>query len=172
LVDDGSQVGFGDILGSAFLSPKGPNAKGVIWGAGPALSLPFSRRAALGSGKWSIGPTVVALNQSNGTTTGFLANHLCSFAGDADRGAVNATFFQPFFSYTAKPQTTFALNSETTYDWMHSQWTIPVNLLLSQLVKVGAKPMQLSVGYKRYLEGPRNSPDWGIRLVGTLLLAK
>ena len=53
--------GTGDILQSAFFSPKAPTASGWIWGAGPALSLPTSTEDSLGSEKFSIGPTAVVL---------------------------------------------------------------------------------------------------------------
>ena len=75
-----------------------------------------------------------------------LANHIWSFAGDSDRGELNVTFLQPFLAYTFPSATTIALNSESTYDWASSQWTVPINLQLSQMVRVGELPMQLMLG--------------------------
>ncbi len=40
----------------------------------------------LGSGKWSVGPTAIVLEQSGSWTYGFLANHLWSIAGATCRG--------------------------------------------------------------------------------------
>ena len=45
-----------------------------------------------------------------------------------DKSAVNATFLQPFVAYTTKTFTTFGVNTESTYDWQNSQWTVPLNL--------------------------------------------
>jgi hypothetical protein len=49
------------------------------------------------------GPTAVLLKLGRGWTFGLLANHLWSFAGTHSRADVNATFLQPFISYTTKP---------------------------------------------------------------------
>jgi len=57
---------------------------------------------------------------SIGWTYGVLANHLWSVAGEGSRADVNATFLQPFVSYTTKTITTFGLNTESTYDWANS----------------------------------------------------
>jgi hypothetical protein len=61
------------------------------------------------------------------------------------------------------------VNTESTYDWHNSQWTVPVNLLVSQLVKLGKLPVQFVVGGKYYAEGPSGAPEWGLRFVVTPL---
>src|SRR5207245_11026401 len=55
----GSATGLGDINPSFFLSPAKPG--GVIWGIGPTITFPTASGRPLGSGKWRIGPTGVAL---------------------------------------------------------------------------------------------------------------
>lgn len=50
---------------------------------------------------------------------------------------MNATFLQPFVSYTTKKLTTFGVAAEATYDWENHQWSVPVNLSVSQLLKIG-----------------------------------
>lgn len=164
--------GNGDILQSFFFSPKAPTARGWIWGAGPALSLPTASREALGTGQFSVGPTAVALKQAGGWTYGMLASHLWSVAGEGDRQGVSATFMQPFTSYTTKTQTSFGVNTESTYDWNNRQWTVPFNLSVSQLVMFGKQPVSFLVGYRYYAETPRGGPDWGIRAQVTFLLPK
>ena len=76
------------------------------------FGLPTASDDLLGSEKWSAGPTGVALWQGHGWTVGALANHLWSFAGDDDQPAVNATFIQPFISYTTHDAWSFTLNTE------------------------------------------------------------
>ena len=104
----GSQTGTGEVVQSLFFSPKAPTASGWIWGAGPVLLLPTGSNDLLTTDKWGAGPTAVVLKQSNGWTRGVLANHIWSFAGDGDRADVNATFLQPFLTYTTPTQWTFA----------------------------------------------------------------
>ena len=133
---DHHQDGLGDIVQSFFFSPKEP-VGGWILGFGPALLYPSATDDKLGTEKWAAGPTLVALKQTGPWTVGVLANHLWSYAGDEDRRSVNSTFVQPFVSYITKTKTTFTLNSESTYDWNESQWTVPLNATVSQLVKLG-----------------------------------
>lgn len=134
-----SAGGLGDIVQSFFFSPKEP-VGGWILAAGPVALWPTATDGALGAGKWGAGPTVLALRQEHGWTYGLLANHLWSYAGWGDQ-QVNASFLQPFVSFTTKKQTTFGINTESTYDWQNSQWTVPINLTVSQLLKLGGQPM-------------------------------
>jgi len=164
--------GLGDILQSIFFSPKDPTANGWIYGAGPALLFPSATDDALGGEKWGAGPTAVALRQENGWTYGGLANHIWSYAGENDRSYISATFIQPFLTYTTSHHTTFAFNSESTYDWHDDQWTIPLNAMISQLVKFGNQPVSFQLGYRYYAEAPDYGPDWGLRFSITFLFPK
>jgi len=166
-----SAGGLGDIVQSFFFSPKEP-VGGWILAAGPVALWPTATDGALGAGKWGAGPTVLALRQEHGWTYGLLANHLWSYAGQSDRAEVNATFLQPFVSYTTKKQTTFGINTESTYDWQNSQWTVPINLAVSQLLKLGGQPMQFQLGGRVYAERPDGGPDWGLRFTVTFLFPK
>ncbi len=172
MIGTSSQTGLGDITQSLFFSPKEPGPGGVIWGAGPALLIPTATDGLLGTEKFGIGPTAVVLKQQHGWTYGALVNHIWSVAGNDNRDEVNSTFLQPFLAYTTKKQTTFTINSESTYDWQHEQWTVPINLMAAQLVKVGKRPVQFQIGAKYYAEGPSTAPDWGIRAAVFLLFPK
>jgi hypothetical protein len=164
--DSLDKFGLGDTVQSFFLSPK---ASAPIWGVGPVFLIPTATDALLGSEKWGVGPTAVVLKQDGPWTYGALANHLWDFAGDDGRNSINATFLQPFVSYITPTKTTFTLNSETTYDWQVNQWTVPINLTVSQLMKFGGQPVQAFVGARYYAEKPDNGPEWGLRLGLTFL---
>lgn len=133
--------GLGDILQSFFLSPKAP-VRGWIMGVGPVFLYPSATDVVLGGEKWGGGPTAVILRQESGWTYGMLANQLWSFAGTDRRQDVNATFLQPFLAYTTKTYTTFTFNTETTYDWENEQGTVPLNWMVSQLLRLGGQPLQ------------------------------
>jgi hypothetical protein len=165
-------TGLGDIVQSFFFSPKAPTADGWIWGAGPALLYPTASKDSLGSEKFGIGPTAVVLKQSNGWTYGVLGNHIWSVLGNDARANVNATFVQPFASYTTKTFTTYGINTESTYDWTNRKWTVPINVSVTQLVKLGGQPMSFALGLRGYAKAPDGGPDWGVRLVFTLLFPK
>ena len=95
---DDDQFGLGDITQSFFLSPVQPGPGGIIWGAGPVLLIPTATDDLLGSEKFGLGPTIVALKQSGPWTYGLLANHIWSVAGDDDRDDVSSTYMQPFLA--------------------------------------------------------------------------
>lgn len=168
-IDDAS--GLGDTVQSFFFSPKKP-VGGWILAAGPVALWPTATDSQLGGEQWGAGPTALALRQKGPWTFGMLTNHLWSYAGDDARAEVNATFIQPFVSYITSTKTTFTVNSETTYDWTGQQWSVPVNLVISQLFKVGSQPMQAFVGGRYYLEGPDGGPEWGLRAGLVLLFPK
>jgi hypothetical protein len=162
-----AQSGLGDITQSLFFSPKRPGKGGLIWGAGPAFLLPTATDKALGSGKWGAGPTLVVLKQAGPWTIGALANHIWSIAGKDDRDNVSATFLQPFLSFATRKATTLTVNLESTYDWKHKQWTVPINFSIAQLFppKVTGLtfPIQLQVGYRHYFEQAAIGPEDGVR---------
>lgn len=163
--------GLGDIVQSFFFSPKAP-VGGWIMGAGPVFLYPSASDDALSAKKWGAGPTAVLLKQDSGWTYGLLSNHIESFAGTSSRPDVSATFLQPILSYTTKTFTTFGLNTESTYDWQNSQWTVPVNATISQLIKLGKQPLQFQLGGRYYPEKPNGGADWGLRFAVTLLFPK
>lgn len=167
-----SEFGLGDTVQSFFFSPKAPTSGGWIWGAGPVFLWPTATDSALGSEKWGVGPTAVFLRQDSGWTYGLLANHIWSYAGESSRADISATFLQPFLSYTTKKFTSYTINTESTYDWKNHQWTVPLNASVSQLLKIGKQPINLSLGFKYYADGPSGGPDWGVRFNTSFLFPK
>ncbi len=169
----GDQFGMGDILQSLFFSPKEPTSGGLIWGVGPALLFPTATDDLLGTEKWAAGPTAVALKQQGPWTYGMLANHLWSYAGEDDRADVSATFLQPFLSHTTKTAWTYTLNTESSFDWENEEWSVPINALVSKLLKVGSQPVSVGAGLRYWADSPGGGPEGlGVRLVVTFLFPR
>lgn len=169
----GEQFGLGDITQSFFFSPKEPTSNGIIWGVGPAFLIPTATDTLLGGGKWGAGPTAVVLRQSGGWTVGALGNHIWSFAGQSDREDISSTFLQPFVSYTTADAWTFTLNTESTYNWETSEWSVPVNFTVGKLVKFGNQPISLTGGVRYWADSPEGGPSgFGARFVATFLFPK
>jgi hypothetical protein len=164
-----SDFGLGDTTVEIFFSPKATTSGGFIWGVGPALLLPTATQDALGGEKWGAGPTALVLKQEGLLTYGLLVNHIWSFAGNGHRNDISSTFIQPFYAYGAGHGRTYTLNLESTYDWKAGQWTIPVNIVASQVLKLGSQLASVGVGGRYYVEAPANGPEWGIRLFVTLM---
>ena len=171
--DAGNQFGLGDTTQSFFFSPKQP-FHGFVWGVGPAFGIPTATDSLLGSGKWSVGPTGVALWQGHGWTIGALANHLWSVTGDDDQPDVSSTFLQPFISYTTKDAWSFTLNTESTYDWETEEWSVPINFVVAKIVKFDKLPVQLFAGARYWAASPDGvgPTGWGLRWGFTFLLPK
>src|SRR5262245_13120998 len=78
-----STFGVSDVLTSFFFVPTRQSS--FTWGAGPVISFPSTSEPTLGTGKWSLGPTAVALKQTGPWTAGALWNQVWSVGGDEDR---------------------------------------------------------------------------------------
>lgn len=168
-----SQTGIGDITQSLFFSPKAPGPGGLIWGVGPVFLIPTGSEPELTTRKLGLGPTAVLLKQDGHWTYGALANHIWSVAGSDNRPDISSTFLQPFLSYTTPTAWTYTLNTESTYDWKNEQWAVPLNAMVSKLVKFGDQRVSLGGGVRYWADGPDGGPhDWGFRLVVTFLFPK
>lgn len=168
-----SEFGLGDTVQSLFFSPKAPTAGGWIWAVGPVFLVPTASDEVLGSEKWGIGPTALALKQQGPWTYGALVNHIESFAGESTRAYISATFVQPFLSYITPSKTTYSLNTESTYDWETEKWAVPLNFNIFQLLKLGNQMIQVGGGVRYWAASGDAGPDgWGFRLQFTLLYPK
>ena len=167
-----TSFGISDVVTSFFVSPtKGS----LVWGAGPVLLIPMTSDPSLGTERWGAGPTAVVLKQAGPWTVGGLVNHIWSYGGNADRAKVNQTFLQPFVAYGTKTGYTFTLQTESTANWEAAsgqKWTVPLNLQVSKVTRLGKRPMSLAVSPGYFLEKPDGGPKWKIRVALTLLFPK
>ena len=162
--------GIGDLTQSFFFASKEP-LNGWIVGAGPMLRLPTASDSALSGRKWGAGPTAVLLRQDDAWTYGALVSHVWSYAGWGD-SALNASSLQPFLSYTTESLLSFGIGTESTYDWTEHQWTVPFDVSISTLVRIGGEPVDFALGWRSYLERPDGGPNWGVKATITFMLPK
>lgn len=172
VIPDADQFGLGDTVQSLFLSPSKAEPFGLIFGVGPVALLPTATRDVLSAEKWGAGPTAVVLKQVGPWTLGMLANHIWSFAGAGERNDVDATFLQPFVTYTTKTATGFVVNTESTYDWKAEQWSVPLHAGVTQVLRIGGQLVQVGVFGRYWAETPLGGPEWGVRLPITLLFPR
>lgn len=151
-----SQFGQGDTLQSFFFVP--PTVNGFTWGAGPAIQYKTGTDRLLSTEKWGAGPTLVALQQTGPWTVGVLTNHIWSFAGDSGRDDVSNTFIQPFIAYAASGGWTYTLNTQSTYDWVAKEWSVPVLFQVSKLTTIGNQPVSLAAGVRYWAQSPNSGP--------------
>jgi hypothetical protein len=175
LVDGGTAAfGVGDITTSFFVSPA--KSSRFIWGAGPVIVLPSTSEPTVGTGKWSAGPTIVALMQEGPWTFGALWNQTWSFSGDPSRSDVNQMFLQPFLAYQATHTVTLTVQSEMTANWNadndDDRWTIPINVLVGKLASFGPFPASYQMGFGAFPVHPAVGPSWKVRAAIVLLLPR
>ncbi|MFK5878695.1 MAG: hypothetical protein QM478_04270 [Flavobacteriaceae bacterium] len=156
-----SETGLGDIAQSIFFSPKEVK-NGLVWGVGPVLLLPTATDTALGINKWGVGPNVLVLKLIGQWTVGALANHMWSYAGSG-LNDVNATFFQPFFTYASKTGASLTLASENTQDWNNDFFGGFAGIYYAKVVSIGKQKVQLGGGPKIFYGNNPLNAEWGLR---------
>ncbi len=168
----GTQSGIGDIVISAWASPKAATDNGWIWGVGAAALIPTG--SDISAHKWGLGPTAIALKQDGPWTYGGLGNHIWSTGGnDSVVENVNSTFIQPFISYVTPQAVSISLNTESTYDWENEQWSIPINLQVTKVTKIGNQLISYGAGVTYWAESPDNGPEgWGARAIVTFIFPR
>jgi hypothetical protein len=169
----GPVSGFGTVTFSLFFSPA--KSEGLTWGVGPVFGLPMTSDPLLGGGQWLMGPTGVALYQTGPWTVGALVNQQFSVAetGNQSRPYFSQAFLQPFVAYTTHTAWTFTLQSQSTYDWEGDpgqRWTVPINFLVSKLVKLGPFPFSIQTGAGYYAAHPDAGPTWRFQMAFIVLL--
>ena len=171
----GRQNAWGDLSIIAPVIPK-TKAKGVMYGLGPALSIPTASNDFTGSGKWSAGPVAVYFNgRTKGWQWGVLGWHLWDFAGDNDRESVSTTFAQPFIvKHFEKGWYAGTPDVPGTYNWETDNWTFPLGLRVGRVTKLGKQPVNLfgEVFGSPGDEGDAALPRWSAKISFTLLFPK
>lgn len=172
-VGSGRVFGLGDINYSLFVSPADPGP--VIWGVGPSLNFPTATDSRLGSGKFSIGPTVVLLTQPKPWSIGVLMRQLWSVAGQDDRADVSQFMIQPFANYNLDNGWYLYSDPAITADWEASssqRWTVPLGGGVGRIFTVGNQPMNVRGGAFYNVEKPSTAPDWYAKFTVQFLFPK
>ncbi len=166
-------TGLGDINPTFFLSPAKPGK--LIWGIGPSFILPTATNRVLGQGKWSAGPSVVALVQPGHWTIGALVNNVWNFAGRSDKPAVNQMLLQYFINYNLKKGWFTVLAPIITANWKASRsnvWTVPFGGGIGRIMKFGTQPVNLSVQFYGNATHPAGTSPWSMRMQLAFLFPK
>jgi hypothetical protein len=168
-----SAAGLGDINPTFFLSPAGSSK--LIWGVGPTMTLPTATDPMLGTGKYQVGPSVVALAMPGHWVIGALANNQWSVAGWGPHNQ-NNFLLQPFINYnlphgwylTTAPILTANWNAEH-----RDRWTVPVGGGIGRIVKLGGKlPVNFKLAAYDNVCTPRNGASWQLQFQIQFLLPK
>jgi len=161
--------GMGDTLVTAFFSPSKTSRH--IWGVGPAVQLPTATNTSLGTEKFSLGPSVVYLQQPGNWTVGILASQVWSVDGPKARDAVNQGFFQPFMNYSLGNGLSAGMMMEATVKWeaIGGKTTAPLLLTVNKVTTLGKRPVNFVIGAGPMVASPDGGPKWRFRLQAVFL---
>ncbi len=163
--------GLGDVVATAFFSPA--KSGRIIWGVGPVLLLPVATNNALGSEKFGIGPSIVALTQPGKWTLGILYNQIWSVSGANDRDDVNTLFLQPFANYNLGAGLSAGVMMEASANYEADEtWTAPLLLSISKVALLGKRPVNFQAAAGPTLANPDGGASWRFRLSATFLFPR
>jgi hypothetical protein len=139
----------------------------LIWGVGPQFTFPTATESAIGSEKYSAGPTAVVLTIDGHWVYGVLANNQWSYAGDDDRRKVNAMVVQPFVNYNLAKGWYLTSSPIMTANWAavdnDNIWTVPVGGGVGKILKIGQQPVNMQLAYFYNVEHPSGGADQQVR---------
>jgi hypothetical protein len=169
----GGEYGLGDMVPTFFFSPRKPGK--IIWGVGPALTIPTATNTILGQGKLSLGPSVVALAQPGHWTIGALTNNVWSVAGSDHRPSVNQMLLQYFISYQLKKGWYVTTSPILNANWKATSgniWTVPFGGGVGRVMKLGFQPVNITAQFYGNAVHPAGASPWGMRLQIAFLFPK
>lgn len=164
-LESGGTSGLGDITLMNWFSP--PSKGAFTWGVGPVTVWPTATDDALGSGKFSIGPSAVLVYMKPKWVAAAVINAWWSVAGDSDRPDVATFYFQPIVSYFL-PQKWYLTSAPVLLADLQAdagqRWTVPLGGGIGKMFNLGERPMDAQVQYFRYVVAPDGGPTWELRL--------
>jgi hypothetical protein len=165
--------GIGDMTPTFFLTPA--KSHKLIWGAGPMLVLPTATGRVLGQGKFSAGPSIVAVVQPGHWTLGALVNNVWSIGGQSGRANVDQMTFQYFINYNLKKGWYVSVSPIINANWKAASdnvWTVPVGGGVGRVLRLGFQPVNVSAAFYGNVVHPRGGSPWGMRLQIAFLFPK
>src|SRR5690554_2608510 len=168
--ESGYENGVGNVTFLGTLTLAKPSD--FSWGIGPVFMLPTGVER-LGFEKFSIGPSVIALKQTNGFTYGLLLQNFFSVAGPSSVEDVNYLYTQVILSKKLEKNWSVYSSPIITADWnapSAKQRTIPLGAGAGKLITHNRYlPINLKAGVFKYVAHPTDA-DWLIQAQATFIL--
>lgn len=166
----GSLAGLGDITYTGFLARDESKRRfKLIGGVGPTFILNTATDDRLGSGKWSVGPTLAFVSLPDPWVVGAVVGNFWSFAGDTQRRKVNLFLLEPFVNYNFPNGWYLTSTPAITANWAaennRNRWTVPIGGGFGKVVFRGEKrPINIKLQGFYFLEKQDLAPDWTLQL--------
>ena len=149
-VFSGRTTGFGDMMYVGLFSPQQPiktDLGGIFaWGLGFDVGLPTATEDILGSGKYTAGPSALAVYMGPKWKFGGLVTHFKDFASrDSSRADVNITNFQYFLFYSLSDTFSIGAAPNIICNWeqgSNNKCTVPIGIGFASTVNIGKVPVR------------------------------
>ena len=169
---DGRTTGFGDMYYVGLFSKKKPiyldNGAKAVWGLGFDVGLPTATEDVLGTGKWTVGPSALAIYLGHKWKVGGLLTNYWDFAGSDKRDDVRLSNLQYLYYYSLDSTTSVGAGPNIIADWEQSggdRFTVPVGLGINKTINIGKLPVRFGVEAMYSVHRPDNIPGarWDFR---------
>ncbi|MDR4462155.1 MAG: transporter [Nitrospirales bacterium] len=166
----GSLAGLGNIEYTGFFARDESKRRfKLVGGFGPTFIFNTATDDRLGTGKWSVGPTLALVSLPDPWVVGAVIRNLWSFAGDNQRRKVNVFLIEPFVNYNFPNGWYLTSTPPITANWKaeekRNRWTVPIGGGIGKVIFRGEKrPVNLKLQGFYYLEKPDRAPDWTLQL--------
>ena len=177
--------GMGPTQIEGFFSPKTDGK--LVYGLGPYIQIPGGQSGEFGPTQWGAGIRGVFVAMPKPWTIAVYAHQSWSVGGSTGAGTpaspgtgtVNTLSAWPTVSYTTDNAWVYSLDSESVYNYDVRRVYVPVNALVSKVVRIEGAPVSFGVGarynvssYPGTLQYPGTPRGWGARLQINFILGK
>ena len=168
---DGTRYsGAGDIQQQTFFTPA--KAGKVIWGLGPAFSLPTATALPAQTGAWAAGGSAVVLSMPGPWVLGSLFMQLSPVTDSNGPPRTNLFLWQYFVNYNFGKGWAISSAPSITANWdaaSGQQWTVPVGVGISRTLVFNRQPLTLGFQYYRNVKKPDDAPSTQVRFALSLI---
>jgi hypothetical protein len=166
--DDRVQTGIGDLQQTLYYVPASvARDDGFHWGVGASLRAPTASDNALGEDAWALGPAFAAAWVGRRWSWGAQVQHLQAIAGDSDDDADgDYTLLAPFAARDLSDDWSVGVQVDAAYDWQRDRIKGPLTLFARRTGEAFA----FDAGFRYWIDGPTEEPEWGLRLGLTWIL--
>lgn len=165
-----SYSGFGDIQQQIYFTPA--HAPKIIWGVGPAFSLPTATAYPVKTGTWAGGGDAVLLAMPGPWVLGSLFMQVWPMHDNGGPPKTNLFLWQYFVNYNFGKGWALATAPSITANWdaqSGQQWTVPVGGGISRTLVFNKQPMTLGFQYYYNVKRPDNAGSTTVRFVWSFI---
>lgn len=166
----GYQNGLGNVKIISNITSANQNS--FSWGFGPAIMFPAVKEI-LGNDKLSVGPSIIALKQTNGFTYGLAVQNYFSVVGSHSKPDVNILEAQVMISKNLTNDWYVYTNPHFTANWnalSGKQWSVPLGAGIGKIILHRYLPINLKAGVYKFISHPTNA-DWLIQAQATFIIS-